>query len=220
MKFGKLEIYSLILLELCSFFCYGDGITSSPFSRGAYFGFLGGYGSTTWKGLVPAKENQNVALSLSTPLRAKEGGGVWGVLAGYEFIPALALEASYMRFSKAKVFFDQDSLFSFDHDDNVKLVTKTETLNLMGKILLPILQTPFRVFLSAGVAGIHRDDLLVKDWRVSPTFGGGLNYRLGQHAMVEIGGNYTAGYGESQLSPSDTYFPFLYSVSARLSYHF
>ncbi|NSL18291.1 outer membrane beta-barrel protein [Tatlockia micdadei] len=209
-----------MFLLLCSSFCHSNEAQSFPFNRAFYLGVLGGYGSTTWRGLVPTVENQNSALNLSTPIHVREGGGVWGVLAGYEIIPAFALEASYMHFPKANVFFDPDSLFSFNNNDLVTLVTNTDTLNLMGKIMLPISNTRFRVYSSAGVAGVHRTDILTKDWRLSPTFGGGINYLLNPHIMFEIGGNYTAGYGESQLSPTDSYFPFLYSVMARLSYRF
>ncbi|WP_347252122.1 outer membrane beta-barrel protein [Legionella sp.] len=220
MIFKKLEFYSLLLLLLYSIFCYSNESKSFSFQRAIYLGVLGGYGSTTWEGLVPTKENQNSALNLSTPIRVREGGGVWGVLAGYEFISAFALEASYMHFPKADVFFDPDSLFSFNNNDLVTLSTNTDSLNLMAKIMLPISTTSFRIYSSVGIASVHRTDILTSDWRLSPTFGAGINYRVSNHVMAEIAGNYTAGYGESQLSPTDTYFPFLYSVTARLSYRF
>lgn len=218
--FKKLKFCSLLFLSLHPLLGHSGESQSVSFNRAFYIGLLGGYGSTTWRGLVPTKENQNLALNLSTPIHVTEGGGAWGVLAGYEFIPAFALEASYMHFPKADVFFDPESLFSFNNNDLVTLRTRTETINLMGKIMLPILNSAFRIYSSAGIAGVHRSDILEKNWRASPTFGVGINYRLGTHIMAEIGGNYTAGYGESQLSPTDSYFPFLYSVTARLSYRF
>jgi hypothetical protein len=215
----RLAGYGFLPLFLYSLSCFAQEERFFFFNH-AYLGLAGGYGSTTWEGLVPTLENQNLALSLSTPIKVTEGGTVWGLFAGYEFIPALALELNYLHFPKAEVLFDPISLFSFENNDLITLVTQTETVNLMAKIMLPIARTAFRLYSSAGVAGVHRQDILADYWRLSPTFGVGLNYCLGQHWMAEISGNYTAGYGESQLSPSNSYFPFLYSVTGRLAYRF
>ena len=194
--------------------------TSNEYKHPLYVGALGGFGSTTWKGLVPSKINQNLALSMSTPIKAQEGGEVWGFLAGYELTPFFALEANYMHFPGADVFFDEQSLFSFNYDGLTRFHTKTETLSLMGKVMLILPDTKIRLFSSAGLANIHRQDMIVDDWNVGPSFGVGLNYPITDHLMGEIGGNYITGYGESQLNPADAYFPFLYAVSIRLAYHF
>lgn len=207
------------LLTLSMLFYWGLGHSFS-FNQKAYLGILGGYGSTTWDGLVPTKENQNAALNISTPIKVTEGGGVWGFWAGYEFMPVFAVELTYLNFPKAKVFFDSLSFFSFENNDLIKFDTRTEVVGLMAKIMLPITTTPFRVYSSVGGATVHRRDILADHWRLSPSFGVGVNYALNQHLMAEIGGNYTAGYGESQLSPSETYFPFLYSITARLACRF
>lgn len=216
----KIALCSFVPFCLYSLFCFGDG--EKPFfaSQPFYLGLIGGYGSTTWEGLVPAKKNQSSALNLSTPIKVREGGGVWGLLAGVEFIPAFALELNYMNYADAQVHFDSSSLFSFKHNDLLTLSTKTETLGLMAKLMLPIANTAFRLYSSAGAAGIHRSDIVINNWHLGPTFGLGLNYRLGRHLMAEVGGNYTTGYGESQLSPADNYYPFLYSLTARLAFRF
>jgi hypothetical protein len=185
-----------------------------------YLGAMGGHGSTTWTGLVPSQKNQNLALNMSTPIDVKEGGNVWGVVVGYEFIPYFALEASYMRYPDARVTFDSMSLFSFTNDGLAQFLTHTESLNVMGKIMLFVPSTKLRVYSSAGVANTHRNDMLLNQWRVSPTFGVGVNYHITDHFMGEIGANYTAGFGESQLNPTESYFPFLYSISLRLAYCF
>jgi hypothetical protein len=185
-----------------------------------YIGVLGGYGSTTWAGLVPRQENINIATNLSTPIKVEEGGGVWGVLAGYELIPNFALELSYIQYPSASVLFDEESLFAFDNDGLTNFETQTDTINLMGKFMFYLPRTAVRVFSSAGVAAIHRNDLLLNEWRYDPTFGVGFNYHFTERLMAELAGNYTAGFGEAQLNPTNTYFPFLYSVSLRLAYCF
>lgn len=216
----KFAVSSFISLFLYSLFCFGNGESSFNSNQPFYFGVIGGYGSTTWEGLVPSRSNQNSALNLSTPVKVAEGGALWGLLTGIEFIPAFAIEVNYLNYSDARVLFDATSLFSFEHDDLLTLNSKTETLSLMAKVMLPIANTAFRFYSSAGAAGIHRADIVIDDWRLSPTFGVGLNYRFGKHLMAELGGNYTAGYGESQLSPTDSFYPFLYSITGRLAFRF
>lgn len=185
-----------------------------------YLGIAGGYGSTTWDGLVPSSNNQNSAMNMSTPIEVREGGGVWGVFAGYGFNPYFAIEAMYLRYPHAEVIFDASSLFAFDHNDITKFNTQTESISLMGKIMMLIPKTKIKAYSGAGVANLHREDMIIDEWRVSPTFGVGLSYPITEHFIGTLAGDYTAGFGESQLNPADTYFPFLYSVTFRLAYHF
>ncbi len=194
--------------------------SDNAFQYPFYIGAIGGYGATTWVGLVPPKEKQNLAMSLTTPIEVDEGGAVWGFFGGYEVSPFFAIEASYMKFLDARVVFDEGSLFSFDNDELLEFTTRTETVNLMGKIMLIIPKTNIRLFSSIGATGIHREDLLRDEWRLRPTFGVGFNYNFTPHVMGEIGGNYTAGYGEAEINPTESYFPFLYSVTMRLAYRF
>ena len=186
----------------------------------AYIGVSGGYGSTTWGGLVPDFENQNLAMSMSTPIQVNEGGGVWGAFAGYEISPFFAFELSYMNYPNAEVTFDKISLFSFDNDDLTQFTTHTETVSLMGKVMLMIPKTQLKVYSSLGIAELHRRDMLTNQWHVSPTFGAGFNYAVTPHVIAELGGSYTAGYGEAQLNPTEVYFPFLYATYLRLGYRF
>lgn len=185
-----------------------------------YVGGLGGYGSTTWDGLVPNSNNKNAAMSMSTPIEVHEGGSVWGALIGYEINQNFAVEANYIKYPNADVIFDEFSLFTFDNDGITQFTSKTEAYSLMGKIMMNLSSTRFKVYSSAGVARLHREDILINDWRFTPTFGVGITYPVSKHLMGELAGNYTAGFGESQLNPADTYYPFLYSVTARLAYRF
>jgi hypothetical protein len=199
---------------------YSHSNTVQPFQHPFYLGAIAGYGSTTWDGLVPSQKNQNIAINMSTPIAVTEGGAVWGLLMGYEFAPYFALEANYIHYSKATVSFDEMSLFSFTNDGLLSFITKTETISFMGKLMILIPNTKIRAYSSAGIAELHRDDNIVDSWRLRPTFGLGINYHLTDRITSELGANYTAGLGESQLKPSDSYFPFLYSISLRLAYCF
>jgi len=206
------------LICYCATATAQDVAHQDAFQYHFYAGGSAGYGSTTWQGLVPSEEKQNIAINISTPINTTEGGGVFGAFAGYEFAPYFALEAGYMHFPNAKLSFDETSLFAFDHNDNTTLITQTEMASLVAKIMLLIPKTSVRAYSSFGIADVHRDDDIKDQWHVAPTFGFGLNYNITPHIMSEISANYAAGYGESEISPIDDYIPFLYAISFKLAY--
>ena len=218
MENKKSSYIFLSLLTLCTLCSHKSFASTGTLHHPLYIGVTGGYGSTTWEGLVPSEKDQNIAMNLSTPTEVTEGGNVWGFFGGYEFNPFFALETSYTQYKDARVGFESISLFSFLNNGLTEFTTHTETVNLMGKLMIFIPNTEFRAYSSFGAAGVHRRDVLCDQWRLSPTFGIGLNHDLTPHVMGEIGANYTAGYGEAQLNPTDVYFPFLYSVFIRLAY--
>ncbi|WP_419418981.1 outer membrane beta-barrel protein [Legionella sp. D16C41] len=189
----------------------------APLSNMLYFGLTAGYGATTWEGLVPAEENQNSALAISAPIRVHEGGFMWGFFSGYEFSPYFAVESYYRRYPTANIKFDKDSLFSFDHR-KTSFSSHTKTIGIIGKIMLIIPNTTIRVYSGAGPAVISRQDQVNTEWRVTPSFDIGFNVELSRHFMLGLNGNYTAGYGESEIDPAKDYFPFLYSVFMSLTY--
>ena len=218
----------LLLFQLCLYSLFCQAGTEGDIKRHPlYVGVSGGYGSTTWSGLVPLDlSDEEDPMRLSTPIGVSEGGGVWGFFAGYEFIPVFALEASYMRYPDATVTFDPLSNFNWDHGGSegllglTEFVTQTETVSLMAKFMVFIPRTTIKAYSSIGAAALHRKDILTDGWIYTPTFGAGFNTDFTPHIMGEIGANFTAGYAEAQLDPTDVYFPFLYSVFVRLAYRF
>jgi hypothetical protein len=185
-----------------------------------YVGASLGWGSTTWRALVPQVSNQNLALSMSTPVEVQEGGLLWGVGGGMEVIPQFQVEFNYLKYPNALVTFDPDSLYAFENDGNTSFNTNTYTLSLQGKFLVPWEDTPLRIFASAGAAWLNRQDELLKNEAISPTFGVGLNYGFNDHWMGEFGFVYTAGDGESELNPSADFMPFLYGIFTKIFYRF
>jgi hypothetical protein len=198
--------------------CSGNAGSTAPDSHAFYIGANGGYGSTTWIGLVPEMENENIVLSMSTPIDVREGGGVWGGFAGVELTPFFALEANYLSYPDATVVFDKDSFFAFENNDQTELNTKTQAISLMAKFMLTLPRTNVRAYSSLGVGGIHRDDEINNIWIAAPSFGVGLNYVFTKHVMGELVGNYMSGYGTSELNPAKDYVPFLYAAYARIAY--
>jgi len=212
---------SLTFLIMSSVF-FGSSTYASTlvdkYSKHFYAGIAGGYGQTTWGYLVP--DELNAAMNLSTPVHVSEGGGIWGIYAGYEIIPAFAIEASYMRYPDADLEFDPDSLFTFYHDERTEFSTQTESVSIVAKLMLPIPHTSFRAYSSVGVAGVPRFDEVANSWRASPTFAAGFNYIINPSLMFEVGTEYVAGYGQSEIEPAEHYIPFLYSGFARIAYRF
>ncbi|MHB1947466.1 MAG: porin family protein [Gammaproteobacteria bacterium] len=200
-----------------------NGRCHTKYRHPFYVGVTGGYGQTTWGQLVPADTSEQAlaTLSVSTPIRVGEGGAVWGVYAGYELIPQFAFELSYMRYPNATLVFDSVSLFAIHHDGETSVVTRTESVALVAKLMVPIPRTDgLRAYSSFGAAGVHRFDIVVDRWRASPTFGVGFNYLVTQYMMLELGTEYVAGYGQSEIEPDEHYIPFLYSGFLRMALRF
>lgn len=214
-----LPVFCLTLLS-SSITGHTETTPDKIFNHHTYLGLQAGYGSTTWQGLVPTMHNQNEAMATSTPQAAKEGGSVYGAFGGYEFSPYFALEASYLNYQTAQVYFDYFYSKFSDVYKTTELDTHTESVSLMAKLMVTVPNTRVRFFSSFGVADVHRADVITNEWHIGPTFGAGFNFHLNKQLMAEIGGNYTAGWAESQLNPSESYIPFLYSFGFRLGYFF
>jgi hypothetical protein len=214
-KFIKLCF--LTLASLISISCCAEESTAQQ-NYPWYVGAMGGYGTTTWANLVP--KNMSDAMMTSIPIRVAEGGSVWGFYGGYQFMPAFALELSYMQYPTADLYFDSSSLFSFDHDGRTKLRTHTSRIGLVGKFILAIPRTPLKAYSSFGPAEVHRNDAVFDKWRLSPMFGVGLIYDVNPHMTTELATEYVAGYGQSELDPAEHFIPFLYSVFLRVAYRF
>lgn len=191
-----------------------EDLYSHPFS----LGFMAGYGTTSWAGLVPAKDNQAPALSLSTPIDANEGGAAWGIFMGYELTPYFGLEGSYMQYPDAVVSFSDDSLFAFDHDGLNHFSTKTSVLSLIGRILVTVPNTKLRLYSGTGVASVHRKDILKDDSLITPNFVFGATYHIQPQVLAEVGAYFTVGYGEANLQPANEFIPFLYSLMLKVAY--
>lgn len=185
----------------------------------AYVGVTVGYGATTWGFLI--SPDPNAAMTLATPIEADENGLLWGMFVGYEIMPTFALELSYDHYPSARVIFDPDSLFSFEHNDQTSFVTDTETISLMGKLMLMIPHNPkIRAYSSLGASYVYRDDIMMDKWTLRPKFGLGINYMVKEHWMLEWGFDYTAGDAISELNPSNSFIPFLYTFFMRTAFRF
>jgi hypothetical protein len=185
-----------------------------------YAGLTVGYGTTTWDGLVGTPDEAFV-MSLSTPIGVDEGGTIGGGFIGYEVFPAFALEFSYTHYPNAKLYFDQYSLVTYEYDGIRSLITHTNNYAIVGKFMVPIPHTNHaRIFSSVGPSVTHRQDVVYNHWQLTPAFNFGFDVDVTEHAMIEVGANYTAGTAISEMNPTKDYIPFLYSGFARIAWRF
>lgn len=204
---------SLILTNNCQ--AVPEGIFSHPL----YFGIGAGFGATTWYALVPQSNQQNKAMSISTPKHVNEGGGTVNIFAGFDITQTFGLEFGYYHYANAKVGFAEDSLFEFNHHI-YDLVTRTDSYYFMTKFMVQIADTAARAYSGLGFAMLHRRDQVNSHYRKTPSFDIGINYNIAEHWMADLNGNFTAGYGASEICPADDFMPFVYSIIARLAYRF
>jgi hypothetical protein len=214
------HLLSLLCLFSASLYAENSFALEDRFHYPFYVGAALGFGSTTWYGLVPSEKNQNVAIKLSAPTMANEGGPVWTTFVGYELNQHLAIEANYQHYPSALLTFDEVSLYSFENGEKTTLSTETEVVSIMAKLMVDIGDTSARIFSSIGIADTHRADILSDTWFITPSFGAGINYTFSPHMMAELNGNYIAGYGDSEINPVNDFIPFLYSISLRAVYRF
>lgn len=216
---------TLSLVFLIQFFCGQlcwsniDNTTSRSLHSWTV-GVSGGYGSTTWQGLVPTAANQSEALSLLTPIKATEGGAVWGAFIDYECSTYFGLEANYMQYPTATIHFDKNSLFTFEHDEQESFQSNTRTAFAVAKIMMPFPKTQLRLFSGAGIAGVYRNDIINTQTIASPVFTVGFRNLFSERILIELAGHYIAGQGEAELEPSQDYMPFLYAIYLKIGYRF
>ena len=121
-----MKIIFIFIASFWSILAY-PGESGTPFdAHPFYVGLNGGYGSTTWKGLVPSHDKQSIVLNISTPTDVHEGGWVWGGVAGFEFSPFVGVEVNYLSYPKAEIFiWNTQKLKTKMHLDEQKCSSET-----------------------------------------------------------------------------------------------
>jgi hypothetical protein len=230
--FIKPHLFLLMLLSiLFPSISFSGGAVKAPNydtiwrANPVYIGVLGGWGSTDWRMLVPKCHgtknditNCKNLIDASAPLSAGDSGFIWGATAGYEIQPHFAIEGTVIRFPDTTITFNKVYNFytKLNNIDDETIRSITWAYYLVAKFMVQIGNTPIRGFANAGPELTYRKDILADCVRINPTFGVGLDYLVAAHAMVEIGFQYIAGYGESNTKPASCYIPFLYSLHLKL----
>lgn len=178
-------------------------------------GFIVGYGSTNWSGLVATDD----ASLDAAPQSADDTGGVVGLFVGVQPVSQFILELSYVHYPKTTVHFDPtQALFCFLYN-TCTLTTNTSAVSLIGKFLLPVAHLPVAVYADAGAGMIIRNDFVVHvRTRVTPTFGGGAMWDITRRLFADLGFQLYLGYGKAELMPVNDFIPFIYSVQLRVGF--
>jgi hypothetical protein len=225
MKSSKLLILllGLFLLPSWSFSAIPEITIPSigQVSHPLYGGLTVGYGTTTWDGLIADDKDEYLAMAVSTPIDVNEGGTIGGAFIGYEVFQSFALEFSYTHYSSARLYFDEMSLVTYEYGGITTFVTQTNNYALVGKFMVTVPHTKnVRIFSSVGPSVTHRQDIVYDHWQLTPTFNFGFDMDITEHIILEVGANYTAGTGISELDPVEDYIPFLYSGFTRFAWRF
>lgn len=210
----------VFIVSIGVLFCNAD-LSANVIKNHLYVGVLGGSGSGTWSELIMKGGPQEVS-TVSTPIDAHEGGGVWGFLAGYQFSEHYAVQLQYMKFKKARVILAPYSDYDIDNPYQLTFYTNSEVYSAITKFMLPFPKgIPMSIYSDFGIALNKRSDRFARTKsRWTPTFGLGLIYYLGQHWMFDGSFDYITGYGKSEVDPIYDYIPFLYAGSLKISYRF
>lgn len=201
---------------MASFWLFKDD--KSAFSKYPfYFGGTLGFGDTNWGGLVDPNA-VNDGSDSSTPVKAKASGIVWGLMAGYELNNYFAIQGNYQHYPTSQLFFDEYNFYY--PNESIVLESQTETYSMVGKFMVPIFNTGFRLFSDLGPAYTRRSDDLANINQWAAQFGGGINYNITPRFLAEINFTYTTGWGVSDTEPAYEYVPFLYSINFGLAYRF
>lgn len=201
-----------------------------------YGGVSLGYGSTDWSLITTKNTNSNLA-TMSTPIKADDKGLVWGFFLGYQITKHFGLEAYYSSYPETKLIFAEGNYY-FPGNKRNTAFSETSVYGVIARAILEM-NNKLSGFIDFGMAIIHRKDKTamcsntdtfgtcasadlkkVNAIRVSPTFGAGVTYNITKKVISELGFQYTAGYGQSNMTPVFDYIPFLYSVYFRLGYRF
>lgn len=201
-----------------------------------YFGGSLGYGNTNWSEITtvpPTATNAYNPVAESAPISATSGVFASGAFMGYQFSQHFMIETDYTHFNTTKVNF-QPTINPYQIFQNLygitQLNTNTNAYSLLGKILVPFGFTHIYVYADAGVTYVYRDDLsIVADpddppvrftlqdiGHFGPSFGFGLAYNITEHLFSETSFQYTTGYGKANLTPAESYIPFIYSLMFNL----
>lgn len=218
-----IRVFFLSAGLLSSLACFASTPNTNFSKYHWYAGGLLGFGTTTWASLVadPSFDEEYNGLVQSVPIDVVEGGAIYGGFAGYEFNPYFAIEAAYMHYPNSIIRFEPVYSFFVDDYRVSEFTSQTETVNLLAKVMVFIPGTNgVRFYSGIGGAGVHRKDIVIDAWKLTPTFALGFNYNFTDHIMAELAGTFTAGYGEPRLDAARGYFPFLYSGLAKLAYRF
>jgi hypothetical protein len=191
--------------------------TKPQLRQAVYFAIAMGWGTTDWRHLIVHASNPDEfsMVSLSAPIAAHDKGFAYGLVLGYEIRRYFSWEFSYMRFPRARIEFDEVSLYPI-----TEMQTSIYAYNIVGKFSVPITSEHYRGFANAGMAVTHRRDSLAQGAHICPTFGVGMTYFIKINTMMELVFQYYAGYGKAVVRPAISYMPFLYTVHLRVGYRF
>mgnify|MGYP003331760688 CR=1 FL=1 len=124
-----------------------------------------------------------------------------------------------MQFATSDVRFSHRNLYP-KLNGATEMTSETQVISLLGKCMVPIRYTVLSGFADAGAAFTHRKDILSNQWKLGGSFGLGIDADLVDKTFIELGFQYSTGYGKSDERPADYYIPFTYAAYVQCGVHF
>jgi len=197
---------SSILLVAVANTSLAETTVDNPF----YVGVQTGYGNTDWARLV----SQDDLSATATPVTATGDGVTYGLLAGYQVVPRIAIEAEYLHFADSHLTFMTPNVY------NVTDVTsKTNYYALITKVFV-LTNSDFRLYGDIGAARVTSASELADNTHTGLTFGFGADYSISEHWLGIFSFEYTPGTAVAAENASAQYVPYLYSLTLGMAYRF
>lgn len=187
-------------------------------------GAIAAWGSTNWSMLTPYCQGDEACLAAmenSMPVEAADTGFVWGVKLGYQIVENFAVEAVFRRFHDSVVNFAKWNSY-----DNLPVGTPSTVhssvyaYSLLGRFFAPMFGSRFYAFATAGPTVTHRKDMLTHRAHVNLSFGIGVGRVFWDRIQTEVAFFYSTGFDHSNMTPADSYMPFLLSLGIEVAYRF
>lgn len=206
-------LFSLIAPKVLSE--HGRSLSVQQHKNHFFINLTAGFGSTDWAALIP--EDPKDPAIFATPLAAVDTGLVYGLGIGRYFSENFTLSLNFTQFPDSLITLHDSSFYNPIKQFN----SKTQVYSLLGQFIVPIANSRFAAFASAGVSLVHRCDILaLTQWGLGPGFGAGIIFYIQQHWQTQINFDYYTGHGVSESLPIHHYMPFLYSLQGELIYVF
>lgn len=208
---------SLIAIFTLSSIALNSSANTFPYTdEHFYIGPSIGYGDTNWNMLTTT----DFMLTVSLPSDAKDQGVAGGAIAGYQFNPYFAIQSSFLELPKTVISFLNDTAYTpIIGSDPTSINSYTHVFTLTAKFMLPIFinQIPgLRIYSNAGLAYVHRNDVLATKGRIGGAFGVGVLYNINNRIATQFSFDYDTGYGKSTLLPAQFYIPFVYDAQCAI----
>ena len=201
---------SVSLLALCI-----NAYTFPAIHQQWYLGTLAGFGTTNWSKITTT----DITLQNSLPSHAKDTGLTWGILIGDNINQHYGIEFRYQHYKNSAISFaDYNEYAPPPYANNAfTMISKSYNIALLGKLQAQP-KSYLNIYSLIGLSYTHRSDRLANIGGLGGFFGAGFTFSICKQWALGPEFDFVTGNEKVTLYPSETYLPFLTSLSVKLIY--